>query len=68
MINNSNHTIEINSVVLKPQDFLGILMSVSGRGLLLDFEGYTGTVPKWLYDEVLMPAGYFSKMPKLPSK
>jgi hypothetical protein len=59
-------TINVNGVELSSEDLLGILLSISGRGVVLDFEGYQGEVPTWLYDEVLVPAGYVSKTPKLP--
>jgi hypothetical protein len=54
--------------VLSPADLRDLLLAVSGRGIILDFEGYTGAPPKWLHDEVLMPAGYISKTPKLPQR
>jgi hypothetical protein len=66
LVNAVDKTIEINGVLLSPADFRTILLSVSGRGLMLDFQGYSGKAPQWLYDEVLMPSGYVSKTPKLP--
>lgn len=65
-INMAAKEILLNGVTLSPTDFREILLSVSGRGILLDFEGYSGKPPTWLYDEVLMPSGYVSKTPKLP--
>lgn len=63
----AKRAIEVNGVRLRPVDLREILLSVSGRGLMLDFTGYAEKPPEWLYDEVLMPAGYISKTPKLPT-
>jgi hypothetical protein len=66
-VNTADKTITISEVVLSATDLRGILLSVSGRGVMLDFQGYSGKPPQWLYDEVLMPSGYISKTPKLPA-
>jgi hypothetical protein len=67
-VDTSARRITINDVSLAPRDLRDILLSVSGRGVLLDFVGYSGSPPSWLYDEALMPAGYVSKTPKLPTR
>ncbi len=56
--------ISIGGVSMSARDLRDILLSISGRGLLLDMEGYQGSVPKWLYEGALVPAGYVSKTPK----
>lgn len=58
--------LEINGVVLTPQDFKDLLLAIGGRGAMLDFEGYSGAAPGWLTDQVLTPTGYIGKTPKLP--
>lgn len=45
-----------------------ILLSLSGRGAMLDLEGYDGRPPEWLVEEVLTPTGYVGKTPKLPAE
>ena len=61
-----NQRLTIGGVVLQPRDLRDILLSVDGRGLMLDMEGYDGKVPQWLYEQVLAPAGYVGKTPKVP--
>lgn len=65
-VDDSAKQVDINGVSLTAKEFLGVLLSVSGRGVILDFQGYAGTAPTWLQEGALMPAGYISKMPKLP--
>ena len=62
-----NKKIRINGIMLSPQDTKEILLSVSGRGAMVDLEGLEGKPPRWLTEEVLIPAGYISKTPKIPS-
>lgn len=60
--------IDINGVALSPQETKEILLSLSGRGAMIDLEGLQGQPPRWLTEEVLIPAGYISKTPKLPGE
>ncbi len=60
--------IVVNGVTLSPRDLREILLSVDGRGCMLDLVGFTGSPPDWLREEVLVPAGYISGVPKLPGK
>lgn len=60
--------IDINGVSLSPQDAKEILLSLSGRGAIIDLEGLEGKPPSWLTEKVLIPAGYISKTPKLPEE
>ena len=64
----SKRKISINGVVLSAQDAKEILLSLDGRGAMIDLEGLTGKPPKWLTEGVLIPAGYISKTPKLPGQ
>jgi len=66
-IDESNRTISVNGVQLSARDAKEILLSLVGRGAMLDLEGLSGGTPSWLQEEVLTPAGYISKIPKLPS-
>ena len=61
-----NKKIDINGVSLSPQEAKEILLSLSGRGAMIDLEGFEGKPPRWLSEKVLIPAGYISKTPKLP--
>ena len=58
--------IVINGVSLSPRDTKEILLSISGRGAMIDLEGLSGKPPEWLTEDVLIPAGYISKTPKVP--
>lgn len=58
--------INVNGVELSPRDLKEILLSVDGRGAMLDLEGLDGPAPEWLREEVLIPAGYVTGIPKLP--
>ena len=60
--------IVINGVSLSPRDTKEILLSLTGRGAMIDLEGLSGKPPKWLTEDVLIPAGYISKTPKIPSQ
>ena len=59
-------TITINKVKLSLRDTKEILLSLQGRGAIIDIEGISGPAPDWLREKVLIPAGYISKTPKLP--
>ncbi len=59
-------SIDLNGIALSPENLRGILLSVQGRGMLLNFSGYEGVPPQWLVDDVLLPTGYISKLPKIP--
>ncbi|MEM7312819.1 MAG: hypothetical protein AAF497_06680 [Planctomycetota bacterium] len=56
-----NRTIIWNGIQLAPSDAREILLSIDGRGTLLDVEGFSGDAPDWLREKVLVPAGYFSE-------
>ena len=66
-LDTSRKKITINGVELSPRDTKEILLSLEGRGAMIDLEGLSGPPPEWLTEEVLIPAGYISKTPKLPS-
>jgi len=66
-VRSNDQTVIINNVVLSAKDFKDLLLAVSGRGVMLDFSGYTGAAPEWLIEQVLTPTGYVGKTPKLPS-
>lgn len=55
----------INGVSLSPKEFKDLLLAFGGRGVMLDFEGYDGSAPDWLIEEVLTPTGYIGKTPKI---
>lgn len=61
-------TITINGIKLSPRDTKELLLSIGGRGVMIDLEGLSGSAPEWLTEEVLIPAGYISKTPKVPSE
>lgn len=63
-IDDLRQKINIGGVSMSARNLRDTLLSISGRGLLLDMEGYQGSVPKWLYEGALVPAGYVSKTPK----
>ena len=65
-INPRTQRANINGVELTTKDFKDLLLAVGGRGVMLDFVGYEGKAPDWLKREVLEPAGYIGKLPKLP--
>lgn len=65
-VDEEKRKITINGVLLSPRDTKEILLSITGRGAMIDLEGLSGTPPRWLTEEVLIPAGYISKTPKLP--
>lgn len=56
----------LNEVSLTAKDFRDVLLSIGGRGVMLDFSGYNGSAPGWLVEEVLTPTGYIGKTPKAP--
>ncbi len=60
--------IQIGGVSMSPRDFKDILLSCGGRGVMLDFDGYSDTAPDWLRKEVLEPTGYIGKTPKVPTE
>ena len=64
----SKRKVSINGVVLSAQDAKEILLSLDGRGAMIDLEGLAGKPPEWLTEGVLIPAGYISKTPKLPGQ
>ena len=64
-VQGNTQTVVINNVVLSAKDFKDILLAVGGRGVMLDFVGYTGAAPEWLIEQVLTPTGYIGKTPKL---
>ena len=66
-VDEANRKITINEIELSPRDTKEILLSLEGRGAIIDLEGISGSPPEWLTEEVLIPAGYISKTPKLPS-
>jgi hypothetical protein len=63
----AGRTITLNGVQLSPRDAKEILLSFGGRGAMIDLEGFVGPAPDWLREQVLIPAGYISKTPKLPA-
>ncbi|QDT59984.1 hypothetical protein SV7mr_24980 [Stieleria bergensis] len=65
-VNTRTRTVDMNGVKLSARNFKDLLLAVGGRGVMLDFEGYEGKAPDWLKRQVLEPAGYIGKMPKLP--
>lgn len=65
-VQDRNQSVSINGVQLSAKDFKDILLAIGGRGVMLDFKGYTGAAPTWLIEEVLTPTGYIGKTPKLP--
>jgi hypothetical protein len=67
-VQTNDQTVVINNVVLSAQDFKDLLLAVGGRGVMLDFAGYTGAAPAWLIEQVLTPTGYIGKTPKLPTE
>ncbi|TWU25076.1 hypothetical protein Pla52o_13730 [Novipirellula galeiformis] len=66
IVDPSTQTVKLNDIELSPRDLRDVLLAFSGRGAMLDFEGYDGPVPQWLNEEVLTPTGYIGKTPKLP--
>ncbi|MCC7335635.1 MAG: hypothetical protein IT422_11085 [Pirellulaceae bacterium] len=66
-VDQQTQQLTLGGVQLHPLDLRTILLSVEGRGLMLDFEGYDDQAPKWLYEQVLAPAGYVGKTPKAPA-
>lgn len=65
-VDEEKRKISINGVELSPRDTKEILLSITGRGAMIDLEGLSGKPPRWLTEDVLIPAGYISKTPKLP--
>ena len=55
------------AIFLSAKDFKDVLLAIGGRGVMLDFTGYTGKAPDWLVENVLTPTGYIGKTPKVPS-
>ena len=68
LVDEASRTVSLGGVKMHPSEFKNILLSVSGRGLMLDLEGFTGKAPSWFYEKVLAPAGYISKTPRLPGR
>jgi hypothetical protein len=66
-VNENDQTVVINGVTLSAKDFKDVLLAIGGRGVMLDFAGYTGKAPDWLVENVLTPTGYIGKTPKVPS-
>ncbi len=66
-VDQQTQQLTLGGVQLQPIDLRTILLSVEGRGLMLDFEGYVDRAPTWLYEQVLAPAGYVGKTPKAPA-
>lgn len=66
-VDDANQRVTINGVSLSAKDFKDLLLAIGGRGVMLDFTGYSGAAPTWLVEEVLTPTGYIGKTPKLPS-
>lgn len=62
----SNRRVEIGGVELSPRDLRDILVSIGGRGAMIDLIGLDGAAPEWLREGVLVPAGYIGKVPKRP--
>jgi len=62
-----DETVVINGVKLSAKDLKDLLLAIGGRGVMLDFTGYSGVAPPWLVEQVLTPTGYVGKTPKLPS-
>jgi hypothetical protein len=60
--------IVVGGIELSPKDFKDVLLSIGGRGVMLDFEGYSDAAPSWLMKQVLEPTGYIGKTPKLPGE
>lgn len=56
----------VGGVALSARDLRDILISISGRGAMLDLEGIDGPAPEWLREGALTPAGYIGKVPKRP--
>jgi hypothetical protein len=57
----------INGIKLGTLDLKEILLSIEGRGAMLDLEGLSGAAPEWLREGALVPSGYISKTPKVPA-
>jgi len=66
-VNGNDQSVVINGVTLSAKDFKDVLLAIGGRGVMLDFTGYTGKAPDWLVENVLTPTGYIGKTPKVPS-
>jgi len=58
--------VSIGGVDLSARDLRDILVSISGRGALVDLVGIGTTAPEWLREGALIPAGYIGKVPKVP--
>lgn len=67
-VDDANQRVTINGVRLSAKDFKDLLLAIGGRGVMLDFTGYSGAAPQWLLEQVLTPTGYTGKTPKLPSE
>jgi hypothetical protein len=65
-VNEENQTVEVNGVVLLPVQLRDLLLSLGGRGAMIDLLGMNGSAPGWLREQVLVPAGYIGNVPKLP--
>lgn len=65
-VDEKNETVEVNGVVLQPVEFRDILLSLGGRGAMIDLLELNGAAPEWLREKVLVPAGYVGNVPKLP--
>jgi|GEM_PF-3259635 len=60
--------LRLNGIEMSTRDMKTVLLSLAGRGAMLDLEGFTGKAPEWLKEELLTPTGYISKIPKLPGQ
>jgi len=65
-IGDADHRATINGVRLSLKDVKDLLLAIGGRGVMLDFTGYSGAAPQWLIEQILTPTGYTGKTPKLP--
>ncbi len=61
-------TVKVNGIEMDAKSIKEILLSIGGRGAMLDLEGISGAAPDWFREDVLIPAGYISKVPKLPGQ
>ncbi|QDT68358.1 hypothetical protein MalM25_12800 [Planctomycetes bacterium MalM25] len=58
--------VSVGGVRLSARNLRDILISISGRGAMLDLSGLEGSAPGWLVEGALTPAGYIGKVPKAP--
>jgi hypothetical protein len=67
-VDDARRRVRVNGVELRARDIREILLAIGGRGAVLDLEGLDGKAPEWLREQVLIPAGYISGLPKMPSE